>query len=81
MSEYAYWKSSPEAQEILKELKELKEGMQEELVSGTLLQHKSNDELSREYALTVGRIEGLDMFLKIIDTHKEESENERDREL
>jgi hypothetical protein len=54
--------------------------MKKELMQGIVLQHPDSTKIAVEYALTVGRIEGLSMLTSIINEKPEEKEEDEERE-
>lgn len=76
MSEIAYWKHTPETQTILKQVREEKNKLEHDLLSGILLSVPSNEQFVNKYTLTLGKIQGLSFIEELLTKDVEMKEND-----
>lgn len=73
MTTISRWLKLPELRKILDKIEDEKAKMEWELVQGVVLQHTDDHKAIRELALTRGKLDGIEMFLKLLEEESDES--------
>lgn len=76
MSDNVLWKYSDGTKsflaEVLKEIQEIKD----DLTDGSLLLHSDNNQIVKEYALNIGKLDGLKVLVEKLTINDEESQDD-----